>query len=94
MPIINITVSEIIAPPSSGFNRIFFISDWFDNGDDLYYLNTTLPWTSKNYQTQIYENDYEVWVHDKLKFDSDNYRLYVPKDPDLRFNGVIHFVKT
>ena len=95
MPVINIQ-EEIIDPgtPDWGFNQSFLVGDWADNGDDQYVFPVYHSLNTNNIVSQVYEDSEEVYLHRKRKESNNEYRLYVTKDPDARFNGIIHCMPT
>lgn len=88
MPIISIR-------EETKFNRSFVIADWIFDDNDLYYLDIVHSFDSFNIHSGIYDEiEQRVIVHEEVKLNLNTYRLFVTADPDARFSGIIHLVKT
>ena len=76
-------------PIKKKYYAAFALTDWIDGGL-FYYIEFNHRLKTLKINSTIYENDIELCVHKEEKIDTDNYRIYVPKDPDLRFAGTIY----
>lgn len=86
-----IKVSNVI-PSGTAYTTQFVLGDWILAGD--YYLPVPHPLGSLNPVVVIRDSNDSILVN-QVEVESDALiKIWVPSNPDLRFDGIISLVKT
>jgi hypothetical protein len=77
---------------NQGVTIPIIMSNWILSGELWYQLLHHNLHASK-VESEFYEGVNRIEVHKEEIFDTNTYKIYVPADPDLRFEGTAGFIK-